>query len=152
MLDIYADYGSIYDDEDSWDDSYEKQQLALKGETEVDPEICDFYEFLNSSDCEDDDTWCEELTADQAIQESEKLKQEADKRLKNERRDERGRLQKGSRIAAKQNCDKNRICLYYAMGCSVKEIVTQLGCSKTTVYRVLKESNITKIDEELPFN
>lgn len=73
--------------------------------------------------------------------------------LKNEKRDKRGRLEKGSRIAAKPSCDKNEIRYLYKLGLSVKQIVERMKCSKSTIYNAIKG-----IDEserfglkELPF-
>ncbi len=55
-------------------------------------------------------------------------------------RDEKGRLTKGSVLAKKRNCDEDDLWfLYNQSGCSVKEIVALRGCSKSTVYSVIKK-------------
>lgn len=55
-------------------------------------------------------------------------------------RDEKGRLKKDSMIARKRNCDEDSIWWYYMEeGMSVKDIVALLGCSKSTVYNVIKK-------------
>lgn len=58
---------------------------------------------------------------------------------RNIRRDEKGRLKKGARLAQKDSCDVAAIWLRYTAGMSVKEIVESRGCSKSTVYKVLKQ-------------
>ena len=60
------------------------------------------------------------------------------KELQNVQRDRRGRLLEGSKIASKSCCNPDRIWQLHYSGFSVKEIVRQLKCSKSTVYRVLK--------------
>jgi len=60
------------------------------------------------------------------------------KELQNVQRDGRGRLLEGSKIASKSCCNPDRIWQLHYSGFSVKEIVRQLKCSKSTVYRVLK--------------
>lgn len=57
--------------------------------------------------------------------------------LRNEKRDERGRLKKGSRIAAKLSCDREEIRYLYKMGLSARQIVEEKGCSKSTVYNAI---------------
>ncbi len=55
-------------------------------------------------------------------------------------RDERGRIKKGAVIARKRSCDEDDIWfLYKKWGLSVKEIVEERGCSKSTVYNVIKK-------------
>ncbi len=55
-------------------------------------------------------------------------------------RDERGRLSKGATIAKKRNCDEEDIWSLYSTGhWTVKEIVALRGCSKSTVYNVIKK-------------
>lgn len=55
-------------------------------------------------------------------------------------RDEKGRLHKGSTIAKKRRCDEDEIWLLYSQQkCTVKEIVDLRGCSKSTVYNVIKK-------------
>lgn len=75
--------------------------------------------------------------------------------LKNEQRDKQGRLEKGSRIAAKLSCDKEEIKYLYQCGYSVKTIVERLKCSKSTVYNAIKgmdkNGRYNMRDEELPF-
>ena len=55
-------------------------------------------------------------------------------------RDEKGRLGKKATIAKKRNCDEEDIWFLYDMGhCTVSEIVALRGCSKSTVYKVIKK-------------
>lgn len=71
-------------------------------------------------------------------------------RKRNIRRDEKGRLNKGAKLAKKDACNEQKIIMWLRMGFSVKEIVEALGCSKSTVYRVKKqyeEKKRTLIDE-----
>lgn len=117
----------MYDD-NKYDDSYYMKEL------------------FEDWDGHDDDSmgdWADTLTEDIRLME-----------LKNEKRDKRGRLAKGSRIAAKINCDKDLIRNHYRMGLSVKEIAEKLECSKTTVYNAIKgmdKINRPDMDMESPF-
>ncbi len=55
-------------------------------------------------------------------------------------RDEKGHLKKGAVLAKKRNCDEDDLWyLYSKAGWSVKEIVAVRGCSKSTVYNVIKK-------------
>lgn len=55
-------------------------------------------------------------------------------------RDEKGRLKKGTKLAGKRSCDDTEIWrLYNKDNYSVKEIVELKGCSKSTVYNVIKK-------------
>ena len=54
-------------------------------------------------------------------------------------RDEKGRLKKGATIARKRICDEEDLWLLYSGGCTVKEIIELRGCSKSTVYNVIKK-------------
>lgn len=56
----------------------------------------------------------------------------------NIKRDKRGRLNSGALLAKKDNCNENAILLRYMSGMTVKEIVECMGCSKSTVYNVIK--------------
>ena len=58
---------------------------------------------------------------------------------RNIERDSKGRLNKGSRLAQKDNCNEYSIKAYLGLGYSVKRIVAMLHCSKSTVYRVKKQ-------------
>jgi DNA invertase Pin-like site-specific DNA recombinase len=58
---------------------------------------------------------------------------------RNVKRDSKGRLNKGSRLAQKDNCNEYSIKAYLGLGYSVKRIVAMLHCSKSTVYRVKKQ-------------
>ena len=58
---------------------------------------------------------------------------------RNIKRDSKGRLNKGSRLAQKDNCNEYRIKAFLGLGYSVKRIVAMLHCSKSTVYRVKKQ-------------
>ena len=84
-----------------------------------------------------DNDWAKDLV-------NEKMKLDRQKELKNEKRDKRGRLEKGSRIASRLSCDKYEIRYLYQTGHSVKQIVEHLGCSKSTVYKVIKEMKNSK--------
>lgn len=65
-------------------------------------------------------------------------KKEWDKKH-NIQRDERGRLNKGALLASKDSCKEQGILLRYDNGMPVKEIVDCMGCSKSTVYNVIKK-------------
>ena len=54
-------------------------------------------------------------------------------------RDEKGRLKKGATIARKRICDEEDLWLLYSGGYTVKEIIELRGCSKSTVYNVIKK-------------
>ena len=58
---------------------------------------------------------------------------------RNIQRDEKGRLNKGAKLAKKDTCNENKIKLLIGAGFSVKQIVENLGCSKSTVYKIRKE-------------
>lgn len=127
----------MYNDED-----YEESSL-MKELFEDEDGYEDEYEHEHGYEDDSMEDWADILTEDRRLSE-----------LKNENRDVRGRLKKGSRIAVKMNCDKDIIRNHYRMGLSVKDIVEKLGCSKTTVYNAIK--NMDKIDRldmdtELPF-
>lgn len=58
-------------------------------------------------------------------------------------RDERGRLKKGAKLAGKRSCDDTDIWrLYSECNYNVKEIVELKGCSKSTVYNVVKKHGV----------
>lgn len=116
----------------------------------------DPFEVLNSSYIDeifgrDNDNDMEDIVVRQQREyEHDKIKE-----LQNVQRDERGRLLEGSKIASKSCCDPDRIWQLHYSGFSVKEIVRQLKCSKSTVYRVLKhkpEDKWLNIGDNLPFN
>ncbi len=46
---------------------------------------------------------------------------------------------KGAVLAKKRNCDEDDLWYLYSKGWSVKEIVAVRGCSKLTVYNVIKK-------------
>ena len=54
-------------------------------------------------------------------------------------RDEKGRLKKGATIARKRICDEEDLWSLYSGGYTVKEIIELRGCSKSTVYNVIKK-------------
>lgn len=56
----------------------------------------------------------------------------------NIKRDKRGRLNKGALLAKKTTCNDVKIWLLYMAGMSVKTIVENMGCSKSTVYNSIK--------------
>lgn len=70
---------------------------------------------------------------------------EEQEKKRNVNRDKRGRLNKGARLAQKDSCDIKKIWLLYQNGVTVKEIVHRLGCSKSTVYNVVKERKDLKM-------
>lgn len=57
----------------------------------------------------------------------------------NIKRDKRGRLNKGALLAKKETCDEVKIWLRYMSGMTVGQIVDVMGCSKSTVYNVIKK-------------
>lgn len=57
----------------------------------------------------------------------------------NIKRDKRGRLNKGALLAKKDTCNEDKIWLRYKAGMTVGEIVEVMGCSKSTVYNVIKK-------------
>ena len=57
--------------------------------------------------------------------------------LQNIKRDSKGRLNKGAKLAKKASCNETKIYLMYELGATVKEIIEMYGCSKSVVYRVL---------------
>lgn len=57
--------------------------------------------------------------------------------LRNIKRDNKGRLNKGAKLAKKDSCNEMKIYLMHELGATVKEIVEHYGCSKSVVYRVL---------------
>ncbi len=68
----------------------------------------------------------------------EMARQKRQKDLKYGKRDKRGRLKKGSKIASKLCCDKNEIRRLYKAGYDVKKITERMNCSKSTVYNAIK--------------
>lgn len=70
---------------------------------------------------------------------------EEQEKKRNVNRDKRGRLNKGARLAQKDSCKADKILSLYQNGMTVREIVDQLRCSKSTVYNVLKERNNLKM-------
>lgn len=73
-------------------------------------------------------------------EEVEVLLDEQYKKQLNIKRDEKGRLQKEVTLARKRSCDDTEIWrLYSECNYSVKEIVELKGCSKSTVYNVIKK-------------
>ena len=116
----------------------------------------DPFDVLNSSYIDelfgsDNDNDMEDIV----VRQQRNYKHERLKELQNVRRDQRGRLLKDSKIASKSCCDPDRIWQLHYSGFSVKEIVRQLKCSKSTVYRVLKQEpkdNWLNIGDNFPFN
>ena len=53
-------------------------------------------------------------------------------------RDRKGRLNKGARLAEKDNCNKDSIISLYNDGMSVKKIAAYKRCSQATVYNAVK--------------
>ena len=61
-------------------------------------------------------------------------------------RDEKGRLKKGATIARKRICDEEDLWWLYSKGRTVKEIIELRGCSKSTVYNVIKKYKEKRTD------
>lgn len=116
----------------------------------------DPFEVLNSSYIEelfgsDNDNDVEDIV----VRQQKDYDQKELNKIQNVHRDGRGRLLEGSKIASKYCCDPDRIWQLHYSGLSVKEIVKRLKCSKSTVYRVLKQKpkdNWLNIGDNLPFN
>jgi len=68
---------------------------------------------------------------------SEEDKRKEFEELQNIKRDSKGRLNKGAKLAKKASCNETKIYLMYELGATVKEIIEMYGCSKSVVYRVL---------------
>lgn len=103
--------------------------------------------FGDSSEYFDYD-WTEDLSDEEYI----RLQEEGIKERKKERekehnviRDKRGRLNKGARLAEKESCNENEIWSMYTEGNTVKEIVSFLGCSKSTAYNIIKRRRDVKM-------
>ena len=90
-------------------------------------------DFLGDYEDNDNDIYGELF---QQMAEEERIKHENE--LRNIHRDKRGRLYKGARLASKDCCNVEGILLRHDSGMSVKEIVKSMGCSKSTVYNVIK--------------
>ena len=116
----------------------------------------DPFEVLNSSYIEelfgsDNDNDVEDIV----VRQQKDYDQKELNKMQNVHRDGRGRLLEGSKIASKSCCNPDRIWQLHYSGLSVKEIVKRLKCSKSTVYRVLKQEptdNWLNIGDNLPFN
>lgn len=71
------------------------------------------------------------------------LQRKADRKEKekahNVRRNKQGRLLKGSRLAQKDNINKEKIILMREIGMTVNQIKEIMGCSKSTIYNILKD-------------
>lgn len=93
---------------------------------------------------DEDDSWFDEEMLD--INE---IAKQAYNNARNIKRDGKGRLSKGSRLAHKDTCDENRIKGFLRQGCSVKQIVEKLNCSKSTVYRVKKKYEEQQADTSI---
>lgn len=85
-----------------------------------------------------DEEWADREIEKQRREQEEQRKREWNKKH-NIHRDERGRLNKGALLGSKDNCNEKGILLRYDSGMSVKEIVNCMGCSKSTVYNVIKK-------------
>lgn len=73
------------------------------------------------------------------FREQKKADREKFEKLHNIKRDKRGRLNKGALLAKKDTCNEDKIWLRYKAGMTVGEIVEVMGCSKSTVYNVIKK-------------
>jgi len=89
----------------------------------------------------DDNMSAEELARfdEWVLQEQKKCNRERFEKQRNIQRDKRGRLNKGALLAQKESCDKDKIWLMKMSGMTVQEIVDCMGCSKSTVYDVIKQ-------------
>lgn len=68
-----------------------------------------------------------------------KAQREQFEKVRNIKRDKRGRLNKGALLAKKDCCNEDEIWLRYMSGMSAKQIVDCMGCSSSTVYNVIKK-------------
>ena len=81
----------------------------------------------------------DEDTVDRLIRrEQEKEERRKFEEKRNIKRDKHGKLNKGALLALKDCCDKDKIWQLHCSGKTVKRIVEIMGCSKSTVYNVLK--------------
>lgn len=95
------------------------------------------------ADYEEQSNYIDEEWVDREIEKQRKEKEQERKKEWNKKhnihRDERGRLNKGALLASKDNCKEQEILLRHDSGMTVREIVERMGCSKSTVYNVLKK-------------
>lgn len=75
---------------------------------------------------------------------TEKTKEELFNEIRNIKRDKRGRLNEGAKLAKKDNCNSEEIWKLHKEGKSVEEIVKLRKCSKSTVYKVIKRCEDTR--------
>lgn len=54
-------------------------------------------------------------------------------------RDKKGRLNEGARLNHKESCNSVKIWLMYCSGMSIDEITECMKCSRTSVYRIVKD-------------
>lgn len=58
---------------------------------------------------------------------------------RNIKRDKRGRLNRGARLAKKDNCNEAEIWRLHMKGMSAQKIAADMDCSKSTVYNAIKK-------------
>lgn len=90
-----------------------------------------FFDYDSESDISKLDEWI--------ISEQKKAYREKFEEKHNIKRDKQGRLNKGALLAQKDCCDNDAIWLRVEAGMTVREIVDCMGCSKSTVYNVIKK-------------
>ena len=83
------------------------------------------------------DEYMDEEHIDRLIKEEQRRQFEEQRNID---RDEKGRLNKGARLAHKESCNEIKIWLMYCAGMSVKEIMEYMKCSRTSVYRIIKKN------------
>ena len=57
--------------------------------------------------------------------------------LRDIKRDKKGRLNKGARLAQKDCCDKEEIIRLFSKGLTAKAIANRMGCGLASVYRII---------------
>ena len=84
--------------------------------------------------------YCEEEMGSPSDEQVETWLEEDYRKKRNVTRDEKGRLMNQSKLAKKRCCDEDEIWFkHHNLNMGVKEIVEVMGCSKSTVYNVLKK-------------
>ena len=94
----------------------------------------DSYYLNDNRSCADLDGWDWPTEEEHRRQ----VREEFEKR-RNIKRDEKGRLNKGAKLAHKDRCNEWVIINYYVGGLSVKEIVKATGAGKSTIYNMIKK-------------
>ena len=116
--DIFADY-------DEWDTGVDSKGYGSDMEGISDADIFADYDEWDEDCYYDDETII-------------KMQKEYFDGKRNISRDRKGRLNKGARLAEKDNCNKDSIISLYNDGMSVKKIAAYKRCSQATVYNAVK--------------